>query len=87
MAALTLAPWQWGVIALVWVVFFLLPAVWIGRKAKADGDAPFLWVLLTLVGSILGPLEYYEHRAVLKRRAKRAERAKTGSGPSEPRER
>lgn len=75
MAALSLLPWHWAVIGVVWIFLFLLPAIWIGRKAKADGDSPFVWVLLTLVGSILGPIEYYEHRAVLKRRARRAQRA------------
>lgn len=77
MAALGLLPWQWGALAVAYVLFFLVPAVWMARKAKRDGDSPFVWTVLVLVGSILGIVEYYEHRAVLKRRAKRAEKAKS----------
>lgn len=87
MAALTLAPWQWGVVAAVYVVAFLAPAWWMWRKARRDGDAPLTWALLVALASFLGIVEYYHHRSILKRRAKRAERAKTRSGPSEPGER
>lgn len=76
MAALSLAWWQWGVLAAAYVVFFLVPAVWMWRKARSDGDAPLTWALLVALGSVLGILEYYHHRSILKRRAKRAERAK-----------
>jgi hypothetical protein len=75
-ATLSLAPWQWGVIGAAYVVFFLLPAAWMWRKARADGDAPLTWALLVALGSLLGVLEYYHHRSILKRRAKRAERAR-----------
>lgn len=75
--ALTLQAWQWWTLAAAYVLFFVLPAAWMARKAKRDGDSPFLWGLLVLVGSGLGVLEYYEHRAVLRRRARRAEKAKT----------
>lgn len=74
MAALSLTPTQWTVIAVAYVLFFLLPAAWMWRKAQRDGDAPLTWALLVAVGSILGVLEYYHHRSILKRRAKRAER-------------
>ncbi|HVM46041.1 MAG TPA: hypothetical protein VM582_08915 [Candidatus Thermoplasmatota archaeon] len=73
-ATLGLAPWQWGVLALAYVALFLLPAAWMWRKARADGDAPLTWALLVAVASFLGVLEYYHHRSILKRRAKRAAR-------------
>ncbi|HET6403125.1 MAG TPA: hypothetical protein VFH78_00635 [Candidatus Thermoplasmatota archaeon] len=75
-AALGLEPWQWGVLAAAYVVLFLLPAVWMWRKARADGDAPLTWALLVALASVLGILEYYHHRSILKRRARRAEKAK-----------
>jgi hypothetical protein len=72
MAALALQPWQWGVIAAAWVAFFLLPAIWMSRKARADGDeSPFVWTALVLVGSFMGVYEYYHHRSILRRRARR----------------
>lgn len=73
MAGLGLAPWQWGVIAAAYVVFFVAPAAWMLRKCRADGERPFVWVVLVLATSILGVVEYYEHRAILKRRAKRGQ--------------
>lgn len=79
--ALGLQPWQWWVIAAVYVVAFLLPAVWMWRKARRDDDAPLTWALLVAVGSFLGILEYYHHRSILKRRAKRAERARKSQDP------
>ena len=75
--ALTLQAWQWWTLGAAYALLFVLPAVWIARKARRDGDNPFIWGLLVLVGSILGVLEYYEHRAVLRRRARRAEKAKS----------
>lgn len=84
--ALTLQTWQWVVIGLAWVLFFLLPAVWMWRKAARDGDNPLIWSLLVAVGSFLGILEYYEHRSILKRRAKRAAKAKTPEPDSADRE-
>lgn len=75
MTALTLQPWQWGVIAVAWVLFFLLPAIWMSRKARADGDeTPYVWTALVLVGSFMGVMEYYHHRSILARREKRAKR-------------
>lgn len=68
----------------MYVVAFVVPAVWMARKAKRDGDAVFVWTLLVLVGSVLGIIEYYEHRSILKRRAKRAEKAKSAEAPSTP---
>jgi hypothetical protein len=68
---LALQAWQWGVLAGAYVAFFALPAVWMARRARRDGDNVFAWTLLVLVGSFLGVLEYYEHRSILKRRAKR----------------
>lgn len=70
--ALSLQPWQWQVIAAVYAVAFVIPAVWMWRKARADGDNAFVWTMLVLVGSVVGIVEYYEHRSILKRRAKRA---------------
>lgn len=70
--ALSLQAWQWQVIAAVYVVAFVLPAVWMWRKARADEDNAFVWTMLVLVGSVVGIVEYYEHRSILKRRAKRA---------------
>ena len=69
--ALSLQPWQWGVIAVVYVAFFVAPATWMWRRATRDGDRAFAWTLLVLVGSILGIVEYYEHRSILKRREQR----------------
>lgn len=66
--ALSLQPWQWGVLAIAYVLFFVAPAVWMARRAKRDGDNVFTWTLLVLVGSFLGIVEYYEHRSILKRR-------------------
>lgn len=87
MAALSLAPWQWSVLAAGYVLLFLLPAAWMWRKARKDGDAPLTWALLVAFGSILGIVEYYHHRSILKRRAKRAERAaQRDAAPHEPRE-
>ena len=71
MAALSLAPWQWAVIAGAYVLFFVLPAIWMARKAKRDGDKVVIWTLLVLLASVMGIVEYYEHRAVLKARARR----------------
>lgn len=71
-AALSLAPWQWGILGVVYVLFFLLPAAWMWRKARAEGDAPLTWALLVALGSFLGILEYYHHRSILRRRARRA---------------
>ncbi|MEA3199948.1 MAG: hypothetical protein QOE90_1376 [Thermoplasmata archaeon] len=73
MAALTLAPWQWAVIAVAYLAFFVAPAVWMARRARADGDQVFVWTALVLVGSVLGIVEYFEHRAVLKARARRGD--------------
>lgn len=81
--ALSLAPWQWGVIAATWVVLFLIPAFWMARKARRDGDeSPFVWALLVAVGSFLGVLEYRHHRSILARRARRAQ---ANAHPKEPR--
>lgn len=79
-AALSIQPWQWGVLALAWVAFFLLPAVWMWRRAARDGDSPFVWSMLVAVGSFLGVLEYYHHRSILRRRARRAAREADGGG-------
>ena len=85
--ALSLQAWQWGLLALAWVLFFLLPAAWMARKARRDGDQVLVWTLLVLVGSFLGVLEYYHHRSILKRRAKRAAKAAGGdAGPREERD-
>lgn len=84
MAALSLQPWQWWVLAAAYLLFFLLPSVWMWRRARRDGDAPLTWALLVALGSILGVLEYYHHRSILKRRAKRAERAEKAKQPPGP---
>lgn len=75
MAGLSLLPWQWSVIAAVYGAAFVVPAVWMWRRARRDGDNAFVWSVLVLVGSVMGILEYFEHRAILKRRAKRAGKA------------
>ena len=75
MVGVALSAGQWASLALVWVLFFLLPALWLARKAKRDGDEPFVWFFLAAFGSIMGILEYYHHRSILRRRAKRAARA------------
>lgn len=80
MAGLALAPWQWGAIAVAYIVFFVLPAVWMARRARADGEQVFVWTALVLVGSFLGVIEYFEHLSILKRRAKRAEKARDREG-------
>jgi hypothetical protein len=72
--ALSLQPWQWGVLAGAYVLFFALPAVWMARRARRDGDNVVVWTLLVLVGSFLGVIEYFEHRSILRRRAKRGEK-------------
>lgn len=84
--ALSLQPWQWGVLALAWAVFFLLPSFWMWKRAKQDGDNAFVWTALVLVGSFMGIYEYFHHRSILKRRAKRAEKAKSGESHTSPRE-
>lgn len=71
---LSLQPWQWGVLGLAYVAFFVAPAIWMARRARRDGDNAFAWTALVLVGSVMGILEYFEHRAILRRRAKRAEK-------------
>lgn len=83
---LTFAPWQWGVLALAWVLFFLLPAIWMWRRAARDGDSAFVWTVLVLVGSFLGVIEYFHHRSILKRRAKRAARAEAAARDEAERE-
>lgn len=75
--ALGLAGWQWGALAALYVLLFLLPALWMWRKARADDDAPLTWALLVALASFLGVLEYYHHRSILARRARRAEKTKT----------
>lgn len=72
MAGPSLAAWQWGVIALSYVLFFVLPAVWMARKAKRDGESWLVWPALVLVGSFMGVYEYYHHRGISKARARRA---------------
>lgn len=91
-ASLGLQPWQWAVMGVAYVLFFVLPAIWMARRARADGDKVFVWTLLVLVGSVLGIIEYFEHRSILKRRAKRAEAAGRAPdaadyGPAPPGER
>lgn len=73
MAALSLAPWQWGAIAAAYALFFVAPAAWMARRARADGDKVVVWTLLVLLASVLGIVEYYEHRAILKARARRGD--------------
>lgn len=75
MAALSLAPWQWGVLAATYVALFLVPAVWMWRRARRDGDAPLTWALLVALTSFLGFVEYRKHRGIVAKRARRAERA------------
>lgn len=75
--ALSLQPWQWGVLALAWVLLFAVPSVFMWRKAARDGDNPLVWSALVLVASFLGFYEYGHHRRILQRRAARAEKAKT----------
>jgi hypothetical protein len=41
------------------------------KRAKRDGDNVLAWTFLVLVASLLGVVEYYEHRGILKARAKR----------------
>lgn len=86
MAGLSLQPWQWAVLALAYLAFFVAPAFWMARKARRDGDQVFVWTALVLVGSFLGVIEYYEHRSILKRRAKRAERARAAEAGGEAKE-
>lgn len=68
---LSLQPWQWTVIGVAYVLFFALPAAWMWRRARRDGDDALVWTLLVLVGSIMGIIEYYEHRSIVKRRSRR----------------
>lgn len=86
MAGPALQPWQWGVLALCYVLFFVLPSVWMARKARRDGESAFIWSALVLVGSFMGIYEYYHHRGIQKARARRAaraaERAKAEDGSS-----
>ncbi len=84
MAGPSLQPWQWGVLALSYILFFIIPATRMWKRAKKDGDNPFVWTMLVLVGSFMGFYEYFHHRGILKARAKRAARraeaAKEGGG-------
>lgn len=76
MVGLSLAPWQWGVVAVVYAAFFVAPAVWMYRRARRDGEGQWLvWTALVLVGSVLGIVEYFEHRAILQARARRGDEA------------
>lgn len=77
-AGLSLLPWQWAVLGAAYVLFFVLPAIWMARRAKRDGDNVFVWTFLVLIASLLGVIEYFEHRGILKARAKR------GQPPPEP---
>ncbi len=74
MAGPQLAPWQWAVIGACYVAFFVVPSFWMWRRARRDGDNPFVWTMLVLVGSFMGFYEYFHHRGILKARAKRAAR-------------
>jgi hypothetical protein len=92
MAGLAFQPWQWGAIAAAYALFFVAPAAWMARRAKRDGDKVVIWTALVLVGSVMGIVEYFEHRAVLKARARRgdeppdygAARAVHGKGQEPP---
>lgn len=75
MSALSLQPWQWGVIAVAYVLFFVLPAIWMAKRARRDGDNALVWTALVLVGSLMGVYEYFHHRSILKRREARAKKA------------
>lgn len=75
MSALSLQAWQWGVIAVAYVLFFVMPAVWMAGRARRDGDNAFVWTALVLVGSFMGVYEYFHHRGILRRREARAARA------------
>jgi hypothetical protein len=79
---LSLQPWQWAVIAIAYVLFFAVPAVWMWRRAQRDGDHAFVWTMLVLVGSVMGIVEYYEHRSILKRREERGRRERERDGKS-----
>lgn len=83
---LGLQAWQWAVLGLVWIVFFLLPAAWMWKRARKDEDNAFVWTALVLVGSFMGIYEYFHHRSILKRREKRAEKAKSAQAQAGPRE-
>ena len=72
--ALSLQPWQWAVIAVAYAAFFVAPAFWMWRRAARDAEHALVWTVLVLVGSFLGVLEYFEHRSIVKRRQRRAER-------------
>ncbi|GEM_PF-4490483 len=72
-AGLALAPWQWGALAAAYAVFFVAPALWMARRAKRDGDKVAIWTALVLVGSVMGIVEYFEHRAILQARARRGD--------------
>lgn len=89
MAGPALAPWQWGVLALCYVVFFVLPSFWMAKRARRDGENAFIWTSLVLVGSFMGIYEYYHHLGIQKSRARkaakrRAERAEGGEGAGSP---
>ena len=72
---LGLAAWQWAVLGGGYAAFFVLPAFWMARRAKRDGDKVAVWTILVLLASVMGIIEYYEHRAVLKARARRGAEA------------
>lgn len=84
MAGVSLAAWQWGVLAAAYLALFFVPAVWMWRRARRDGDAPLTWALLVAVTSFLGFVEYRKHRSILAKRAKRAERAMRQDGERGP---
>lgn len=83
MGALSLQPWQWAVIGVAYVLFFVLPAFWMAKRARRDGDNAFVWTALVLVGSFMGVYEYFHHRSILRRRERRAEKAKSSSTHAE----
>lgn len=80
MAALSMTPQQWGILAAAYVLLCLVPAVFMWRRARRDGDAPLTWALLVAFTSFLGFVEYRKHRSILAKRARRAAAAASSPG-------
>ncbi|HWG90661.1 MAG TPA: hypothetical protein VNZ52_07405 [Candidatus Thermoplasmatota archaeon] len=82
MAGVTLPLWQTLTLLGVWVLFCLIPGVWVYRRCRAAGDpTATTWLAVTLFAGPLGVLAWKTDVRVQQRRAAKAGR------PYDPNER
>lgn len=73
--------WQYGVLAGVWVLLFLIPGVWVYLRCRAAGDpTATTWLACTL---LMGPIGVYAWRTDVRVQRKRAARAGRPYDPNE----